>query len=329
MIVSGTLRTILVTSCVIFIATGICLTQCGSKARHQSGPKPNAEYQHNLKTLNLKGPVKSIKEVNYKQFVTFDELENFITKVYYFFDATGNLAREVKFLEEEQFHTDYTFTYDEANNYTTLTAHDEQGNFSFKEIYAFDPQGRLIERSEYKQSLKMRYRYKYDDLPNGYIERKIREVPPDDNDYIYIYIFDPAKHTKTVTTQTNGASNPPKRKEVTCFDTRGNTIERVTYEPIDHEDYRYTATYDSANRITHDVSTFSTRSMEEYNTERKFIYDIHDNITQLIEKKAGVFSKKSFKACYVYDTHGNWIKKELFRMDGTPKTSIERIIEYY
>jgi hypothetical protein len=328
MIVSGILRTILVMSFIIVIATGICFAQRGSKARPQSGPKPNAEHQHNLKTLNLNGPVKSIKEVNYKQFVTFDELENYITKVYYFFDATGNLAREVKFLEEEQFHTDYSYTYDAANNYITLTSHDEHGNFSFKDLYTFDAQGRLVEHSEYKESLKMLDRFEYEDIPHGYTERLIREVPPSDGVSIYTYTFDPANHTQTVTRQTDGAGNPPREKKVTWFDSRGNVIQRITYDPFD-ETFRYTATYDSANRVTHSVSTYTSRSMEEYNTEEIFSYDVHNNVTQMIMKKAGVFSKKSFKARYVYDTHGNWIKKELFRMDGTPKTSVERIIEYY
>jgi hypothetical protein len=60
-----------------------------------------------------------------------------------------------------------------------------------------------------------------------------------------------------------------------------------------------------------------------------YAYDTQGNVIECTVIDGGNVSPKSFRAVYKYDSNGNWIHRDLLYLDGTPKSSVDRIIDYY
>ncbi len=110
------------------------------------------------------------------------------------------------------------------------------------------------------------------------------------------------------------------------FDKRHNTIDRIKYVKGDAGNApasRYTAAYNSNDQVVREEYSI------DKNIEIYYAYDTNGNVIECTYIDQGNVSLKSYRAVYTVDSAGNWIHRNLLYLDGTPKSSIDRTIEYY
>ena len=332
--VSGKLSIWITVCCIVLVLTGLYIfffSPLGRLFRSDAElhARPNIAYQQNLKTLHLKGQVKSVREENYKQEVPFDELENHFTRENYEFDQRGNLTRHVIFIDEA-FAMDYAYlAYDDANNYTERKRYTESGSLMFHEVNKLDSLGRLYEASMYDTALGYRFVVQYTAIPGGYIERGHQEYPVSPTVHINRQTYDSAKRELYKELSVEDGTEHTESKEVWGYDKNGNMIIRTRYKPKDVLDFRYTCSFNSNDLPVRQETTSyaadgtSTVSMSTY------VYDDQGSVVEYTQLEKGAVDKRSYRARYTYDAKGNWMHRDILRLDGTLKTSVDRVITYY
>lgn len=287
--------------------------------------KANSEYQNNRSTHFLQGNVKSIQEFNYHQSVPDSFLWYYVTKEYLDFDETGNVTREVQFLLQESFHTDYRFEYDAAGNHIKQSSYDEDGKLKFLVTTKFDSEGRLLEYSEVKKgNITFRDVWEYEELPDGVFIRKKR-THPGEHIWNEKVTFDSVKRERIRVQYKDDQPDERWRKTISYLDERGNVLTENEYDDADRITEQYFRAFNERNQRTFSAIKSSRHSYSEL----FWTFDSLGNETSYKDVLSGVISIKSYRTKYRFDNRGNWIYKETFTWDGSPRTSLERKIEYY
>ncbi len=316
---SGKTRVVLIIVSVALIAAGIWFVISYRQNNLAHKGRPNPDYQNNLKTLNLKGRVKSLKEVNYVQQAPAEDLIKPFSSENVMFDENGNVIKHVYAGKDNGIISDVRYVYDDAANYTSMIFY--QGGAPFlTTTFVFDENGRLLEGDDEVKGMVKHWVVDYRDTVDGYIRERRQVEPAEAAPGDYKKTFDTLKHEVHIV-EPFFLSRSYER-----FDKRGNTIDRIKYvngdagnAPAD----RYTAAYNSNDQVVR----------EEYsvdkNVEIYYAYDTNGNIIECTYIDQGNVSPKSYRAVYAFDSVGNWIHRVLLYLDGTPKSSIDRVIEYY
>ncbi|MBO9202799.1 MULTISPECIES: hypothetical protein [Niastella] len=284
--------------------------------------KPNKEYQKNWKTNNLKGKVKAITAFNYKQFVPDSALTYYVTKEDFTFSPAGNVTEQTTYLLQQVFQSKYVYKYDTAGNYTELTAYDEEGNFRFKDTYEFDAMGQLIADEEHNARGKTRMEYAY----NSHGDRiLLKDVSPPVSLRELRYTYDSIGRTVQQEYSDTYKNDKTEGSKV-VFEYKGDTIQEMHYEEGTF-DYKEQTVYYKEEKILWRKLTGGniTKDFEE-----AYKYDSSDNVVEYVKRNdLEINTRESYRYEYVFDRQGNWIKRTTYKVDGSPKASIERKIEYY
>jgi len=316
---SGKTRVVLIAASVVLIIAGIwfAISYQQSDSAHKGGS--NRDYQKNLRALSLKGRVKSLNEANYTQQAPTEDLIKPFSSENVTFDENGNVTKHVYADKENRIISDVRYVYDDAGNYTSMIFYQDGAPF-LTTTFVFDENGRLLEGNDEVKGMVKHWVVDYRDTVDGYIQEKRQVDPAEAAPGDYKKTFDTLKHEVHIIEPFSS------NRSYERFDKRGNTIDRIKYANGDAGNApatRYTAAYNSNNQVVR----------EEYSVDKNieiyYAYDTNGNIIECTYIEQGNVSPKSYRAVYTFDSAGNWTHRNLLYLDGTPKSSIDRIIEYY
>lgn len=289
------------------------------------------KQQNDLERANLKGNVKSLRQVSFNVVDKFGEIAkdgfggagwfgpyDFLNK----YNDKGFLTESIeKYFDGDTLIFQMIYTYDGKGNEIETYQSSSEGE-SGKETHKYDDKGNPIEVNTYYpiDSLEMSYRYtyKYDDkdniieettYTNGSSEGRLVTYTYDDKDNkteakIYttegilhwniIYKYDDDGNEIEMLSYINGSLNMHKIQK---YDNKGNKIESKEFN-TNATDFKSIYKYDDKNNLIEE-NTYYDGSLRDHE-----IYE------------------------YDYDERNNWIKQIHF-INGIPKYIIERQIEYY
>lgn len=303
--------------------------KCQEPAPAPPTTQPNKDYQLNWKTLNLKGKVKSIQEVDYQQHIPDSELQYFVTKEHFWFDTAGNVTRRKTFVQQERFHTDYHYTYDAAGNYVELKSYDEQGKLKFTQRNTFDAEGNLLESIELDENQQPRRSASYT-YTKSTSEGTTSVTKVAASGLKFETRYDSLGRMIQTTVIGRDTKAPFNSRTVYTYDQDNNVIEEVEYKfgREDRFSNKRLSTYDASKLLTSLSVIDNDNPSRSY--ERSLRYDQYGNIVEHLYKSGQeVDPKRSYTNTFEYDAQGNWIKRDTFKVSGEPKSSIRRQIEYY
>lgn len=275
------------------------LTSCISNQKNNKiGSEINAD--NDLGKLNLKGNVKSIKQISYKAFDIFGELQkgevnNVGNSCFYLtFNENGNEIEKIYYNSDGTVDDKWITKYDEEGNEIENNNFTSDGSLLFKLIHKFDNKGNRIESNTYNSdgSINSNSTHKYDEKEN-YIE--------------------------SISHISDGYS---AKKETYSYDDKGNVIEKNGYEADGSIRFKFLFHYDDkGNKIEDSYIT------SDYTTNSTFKFDNKGNVIEELESINKSESIKN-KYTYEYDEKDNWIKKVVYK-NLTPTVMLERDIVYY
>lgn len=281
--------------------------------------KPNPLLQKTWKTFGLAGQPQKITEFNYKQFVPDSLLEDVITRENYSFDENGNLTRRETFGEGQLIQYSNSYEYDMYGNAIKVTTANPQGRTTNVHENILDSMGNIkaVKNTTREGKLIYHVSYKYDSHGNP-IEWK-QEEPTLPIVYKRKYEYD-SKGRSTIREDVTGGKH--QIKEVLSYDS-SNAITTVRY--VDGTlDNTTIEKFDDQHRLLLQQIQFRAHVQQ-----KNYQYDTHGNITEYLRRWDNTIdSVYSYRASYTFDSQGNWITRTKVNLDGSPRASVERRIEY-
>ncbi|MDC0339067.1 hypothetical protein OAN33_05975 [Flavobacteriales bacterium] len=278
---------------VVFILIGL-FSSCDS----------SKNIDNDLAELDLKGKVKSIREIPYNVIEKFGKVEkvsvdefgdNNLIK----FNNLGKGTEFIEYYEDGSLSSKYTYKYDDNGNQIEENYYNSDGVLSSKDTYKYDVNGNHNEGESYNSDggLISKYLYKHDE--DGNI---IEEIDFDSNGIL-------------------------EYKTIFKYDDKGNPIEENNYKSdgslVSKNTYKYD---DKGNQIEENV--FNSDGSLYYKSTSKY-HSNGDKIEMDTESyRDEITERYTFTYEYTYDSEGNWIK-QIGLVDGKPEILIERDIEYY
>ena len=291
------------------------------------------KQQNDLERSNLKGKVKTLRQISYHTIDKFGE----ITKgdidgagilapgeYYNKYNVKGFIIERVGryFGDGDSLILEQIYKYNDKGNKININQSTPNGEIG-KETFKYDDKGNPIELNRYYpiDSLEMscRYTYKYDDkdniiekttYTNGSLEGSSVSYKYDDKDNL----------TEVSVYTTVGILH---WKNTYKYDDKGNETEMNSYSYDGSLSWKEISKYDdNGNKI--ESSNFNQNGV---NFKFIYKYDDKDNLIEKTYLSDGGYSLKDIYK-YDYDEKNNWIKRIDFGGD-TPKYIIERQIEYY
>lgn len=267
----------------------------------------NSDKDNSIKEMNLKGNIKSIKEI--------------------YFDGNEKFGEYVK--EEWKYTIDYSFNEDgniiERNSYYA-----PKNSIRDKTKYLYNDKNQIFEENKYDSSgnLESTYKYNYDEIGN-----KTEKIS--------------IQHNKIVSTEKYIYDNKGKLQEMqyVLLDGSITLSEKYKYDIngllIEKIEYCYGCGYDESevssviNRYNNKGQLIEICNANSNSTSVKRIYDNNgEKIKQINYYDDGTPNGDEFTTKIKYDEKGNWIHKTIIGtvnlFNETPSIRIEeREIEYY
>lgn len=326
---AGKLRTVLIIGSILLLAIALYLLWYHPRATSRqvlNSAKANPTYQKNLTTFRLNGRVKSIREENYKSDVLVSELPDSITTQQLTFDERGNLTAVVSFING-RLAADCRYTYDDAGNYTLQTCYTGNGTVKTMDTIVFDSKGRVYRESSGNTTSRVQRVYVIHDRPDGYI-KELHDSSLDSTVHI-VYTYDSLKRELLMEEKTDSIRD----RQITQFDAYGNPIGFKRYwfshKSMGELVYEFRASYNSKRLLMQKMIGDYNIWRPKKDIEMYYAYDEKGNVIEYTEIERGYITPDSYKATYTYDDEGNWIHRAILKLDGSPKTSVDRVIEYY
>jgi hypothetical protein len=279
----------------------------------------NPSLQQNWDTFSLGGKPESVIETNYKQHVPDSLLDDLITKESFYFDEHGNLTSRETYGEKQLLEHKQVFAYDEKQNLVKITTSNSGGRTTNVQENILDSVGNAKQVKNFNNDGKLIYQmsYKYDAHRNP-IEWK-QEEPAIAVIYKRKYVYD--QQGRCI--EKEDATGGQLQVKLTINYDSLNTIETRRYVDGALESVT-TERIDSKKQVVNERIQF-----KEHVQEKSYQYDDHHNITELIYRwDDEIDSIYSYRASYTYDQNGNWTKRLKSKLDGKPRTEVERKIEY-
>jgi len=254
--------------------------------------------KNDLDKMNLKGKVKSIKEVSYKalvksekivkgkkeRFQSYDEMDKL-----FMFNEQGNEIERKEFYSEGSLNERYTKLYNKEGNLLETVVYNADGSFFYRATYIYDENNRCIEC----KGAESKWIYKYNELGNLIEE------------YKYYILGDEMENKKTYE-----------------YDKNNNKISESSYSE-DSLDYKWTYKYDENKKLIE----FNEGTDGVFNYKWIYKYDKKGNLIEEDKYSFGLLQTKSIYK-YDFDKRGNWIKRIRF-IGKLPKYILEREIIYF
>jgi len=315
-------------------------------------------------TINeLKGNVKSIREIDYAVIIRFDSIikDHIGTSIFdknrkSEYNTSGMLTLNVNYDKYNNITKEQTNEYDEFGNWLRESIHEKEDSTSWAPkperqalyVMKYDNNRDRVEWVEYDEDdrLKLKRTYKYDSRSNIIEQNE--------------YFNDGALSSKSIYEYTDGYnlkiinynSKGQITKEITNeFDNNGNKIEILTnYAWLDFESrltYKYDHQGNEIESVEFERGNLRNKMQSTYDLKGRIIYTIetfpqdqninytrykYDRIGSLIEWKTTYEDKRkipeSHTFSFIYDEHQNWIKKISYR-NFIPEKITERKITYH
>lgn len=290
------------------------------------------KQQNDLERSNLKGKVKTLRQISYHAIDKFGEItkgdidgSGILAPGEYYnkYNDKGFLTESIaKYFDGDTLIFQEIYTYDGYGNEIEIYQSNSEGEIG-KETHKYDDKGNPIELNRYYpvDSLEAtwRYTYKYDDNDN--IIEETTYTNGSSEGRLVTYTYDDKDNLTEVSVYTTvGILH---WKNTYKYDDKGNETEMNSYSYDGSLSWKEISKYDdNGNKI-------ESNRFNPYATDFKYIYK-YDDKNNLIEEHTyydGSLSKYEIYK-YDYDKKNNWIKQIHF-IDGIPKYIIERQIEYY
>jgi hypothetical protein len=278
-----------------------------------------SDFQHNRETLGIKGKVKTITCMNYKmgnQYqLKFNEMfDNYV------FDKTGNVKVQEEFIQYGNFHGRKKYSYNKENYISALSSYSRDSSMEYSHTYNYDGLKKvtLTEKKSNGEVNAILYYY-FDEHGNrtrlefGQGRSNANEFSYDNKNRIVINktFFGLEKEpsfTKNITYMENmredktlNGQGAVYRIETSTFSNEGNKTKNSLLYPNEGKEMEIVETFDRFGNVTSHT---------------------------LIEK--GEKTPESSYICeYEYDVTGNWIKRAMYKTDGTINSEIERKLTYF
>lgn len=260
----------------------------------------DASTENDLKEMNLKGNVKSVRQTTYKAVKIGDNVEKGGRKLerksdldfFILFNANGNKSEQYLFKADSSLDRKLIYQYDDKGSTTQEDRYDADGTLTHKTAfsYTYDSKGKVTERIRTADGRSYTYTSKYDDKGN------IIEWDADG-----------------------------KPESAYKYDGNGKVIEVAYYKADGGADWRYTYTYDSnGNKYEETWYQSGTKFVMKY----LWKYDDKGNVVGCVWVDSKNKSRKQFQWSYEYDKHGNWTKQIEYRKDK-PVFVTERQLAYF
>ena len=155
-----------------------------------------SEKKNDLTEENLKGKVKSIKEITYEAVEKFGQIEkgNVLYCLSYFtiYNEKGNKIEKNHYEFDGRLDYKVTYKYDENGNKIEKNDYDSDGSLDSKTTYKYDEKGNIIEINNYNSdgSLYSKHTYKYDEKGNIIEINNYNSDGRLKNTYTYKYEYD-------------------------------------------------------------------------------------------------------------------------------------------
>jgi hypothetical protein len=293
---------------ILIVGIFCVLFSCSKSELNQEAEaeKINSEHQNNYKTLNVKGNVKSITCINYKQFIPDSLLSYLVTKEDFVFDTKGNAIEVSTYLEDEELAHKDVYQFDKMNNIIRIDSYSKDNEKKYTAYYFYNKQGGLLRLTNEKDNIKTYEAiYTFEELTDDYEKYRFK-----DGDYVVNIYSKGKKKSQTIYSNTNQVES----QDVFKYDDAGRKIEKGSYQGNDTTKFVPDTwyTYDKSGRLIHDEGYYSHD------------YDQFGNVIS----KAGN-EKETFTSKYIYDKKNNWIKRTSYLSNGKLRSILERKIEYF
>lgn len=273
---------------ILFTLLGIALftSSCSTKRK--------TDWEKN----NLKGEVKSFKEITYEAIEMLGEIKKGIPRGY-IYDANkfSIFNKNGSIIESNIGSMKWTFKYDDKGNEVESNIYDYDGKLSNKLIYKYDESGDKIELNSYNSDGRLYARTinKYDAKGNKIESNLYDSVGKQTSKDVFQY----NDRRELIENKSYYFADNILSKDVFKYNDKGNLIEENNYMSDGTLFRSITLKYDENGNVI------------EFNS---CIKDSNDNI------------HNTYK--YYYDKKGNWIKQIIF-VNTIPKYIKEREIEYF
>lgn len=301
------------------------ISSCQTVKTSIKGVKKATDYE----TMNLKGPIKSLKVKKYqasKNTQTGEIIKRSLSRadaqnLSYVFNENGNITEKISYDIDDQIKSKWTYVYDDKKSQVIEKVYNNsEEEPKFRQIDHYDKNGNKTKHLGYTQGDDEPYKetLKYD--KNGNILEEVHYV--------------------------EGGPSKTQYK----YDDQGNLIEKrqlMADKPMMKETYEYyeegklVASKQEEGRTTHASYIFEKRYKDGNETERKvfkdgepdgrFIYKYNDNGYRVEYQKYDLNNNlvAAEKTEFGYDQKNNWIKKIPLDRKGIPRYLVERKIEYF
>ncbi len=284
---------------------------------------------NDLTKMELKGKVKSLREITYEVIDKFGEIEKTkkVKDVEYIFDLKGNKIKEL-FYNQTGF-ADFIVKYDyDVKTYKIKSKTIMINNFlSSKTIYGYDKTNKLIHEKEYDSNGDINSKTLY-----SYSNDKLSEIVK--------YNYNKEDKKFEIWDKTTYKYNQYSLMSQEIYETF------FLKQSIDKTDYLYNdrGKLIEKNYINGSMRELDTKSQYVYNEKEelielrmygnnepwieKYSYNQGNLIELLIEKYKNTKLNETILKNYSFDKNGNWINSQSFKND-IPIYLRERNIQYY
>lgn len=268
----------------------------------------NAQGKNELRELNLKGKVKSVRETSYQAV-----------------QKQGTVEKGKRKMEAPKYYRDFYVVLNEKGNKIEKTEYNSDGSSFVKLIYQYDGKGNTVSEDRYNGdgslAKKNQFTYNFDDhgnmieknwiQPNGSLGDKTVFKYDDKGNIIEMSWFNE-----------DGSSGG---KGTRRCDEKGNMVEGVYFKPDGKIDWRYTYRYDEkGNRVEENIYKGEKFIIKYF---RKF--DEYGNETEIDWCKENGKPYRKYSSKFEYDSNGNWIRQTQFKKENKPTYILERELTYF
>jgi hypothetical protein len=200
-----------------------------------------AKRKNDLEREGLKGPVKKVLIEIAKLSKSTGTLKEHsrIPWLSMTFDRSGNKIEEDQLYVEEVLNFKSVFAYDPQGRLKEGTEFNYKGGADFKWEYSYDPTGKRIEETRYDLNTKSffsRSSYLYDDAGNLIEETRLHALSA--NDFKWIYRYDDKRNkieedffVTKFHKPSNGKKSTLDTRTVWHYDGKGNAVDETRYDP--------------------------------------------------------------------------------------------------
>ncbi|MFH2095238.1 MAG: hypothetical protein ABIJ16_06020 [Bacteroidota bacterium] len=288
------------------------------------------DKRNDLKKMELRGKVKSLKEISYEVMEKSDVIvkgKRIYPSVeydsYYCFNQAGYVVEsKIYNITDNTIYTNqYKYNADNQRMVRIKTGSDE--GKSAKWTYSYNARGKLLSQNYYSPQDKLicKETYTYDD--QEVLLRMDKKFMNGLGHSYYTYITNSLGYVKEKSQYDN--NNKLEYKYLYSYDSKGNLLAESSFmegkEFVSKTEYKY----NEAALLLSKTDYYGDGSVM---SSIIYGYDQEGNLVSQIYKESGGVTYEKWKFKNKTDENGNWVQRIQYKNDN-PNHFIERIFEYY